>query len=688
MPPRPALGSGAVTVNSGGAAQLGYRETNTDLATVPNPFVVNGGAILANDAYQHISGNVLVTAAGGTLGSTYEGQSASYGWNKGLFIDGVLTGSGPLTLYQAGAAGELNGWGNGVGNAYNCSIVMFANNANSYSGTITVTGGGTGLNDYLGVNASTVLQYATINAVGNNSGGNQRFGSSTVVFQTGMGGATFGALEGSGNIVLTGTDEYYLATGGDAIALTVGGNGASTTYSGDLGGEGSLTKIGTGTMLLTNNSSYAGATAVDGGTLRLGVNQALPSGTVVTLTGGILNLNGYSSSISHLIVNISAMSQSNGALTVTTNSDGAVQLASAASSTASYTMSGGSLTVTAGPLDVGWYGSGTFNQTGGLVTTDNFLIVGRQTGSKGVYNISGGTVTNTGSFFGVGQQGSGTLYVSGSGLVVATSAGLSVGGLYGSGGNGTVNLLSGGRIQTIAVTTGGGISTFDFNGGTLQAAAGASTNFFSPLTNVVAGTGGAVIDSNGNDITFAAALGGSGGLTKGGDGQLVLTAGNTYTGPTTVTAGTLQLGNGSANGSIDHTGGLSLAAGAVVDYDLATNDTASYAIAGSGSLALTSGTLTLSGTDTYTGLTEVLDGTLILTSPSTIENWVGLFVGSSTSLFGPVALSAAVPASAAATSSATTTPVPEPGTLILLTTGTAAASAVVRRRKRARRFYS
>ena len=62
-------------------------------------------------------------------------------------------------------------------------------------------------------------------------------------------------------------NEPTAVSGGDGIALTVGGNGANTTYSGDLSGSGSLTKIGAGTMVLSNMVNYAGTTIVNGGAL-------------------------------------------------------------------------------------------------------------------------------------------------------------------------------------------------------------------------------------------------------------------------------------------------------------------------------------------------------------------------------------------------------------------------------------
>ena len=133
--------------------------------------------------------------------------------------------------------------------------------------------------------------------------------------------------------------------------------------------------------------------------------------------------------------------------------------------------------------------------------------------------------------------------VGGSGAVVAGGAGLSVGGLFGGGGNGTVNLNSGGRIQTTAVATGGGTSTFNFNGGTLQAAAGAERKLLSSLDQRRLRRRGATIDTNGNNIAFASPITGSGGLTKVGSGTMVVESNNSYSGSTIIRGGVLQLGN-------------------------------------------------------------------------------------------------------------------------------------------------
>ncbi|MDL2275382.1 autotransporter-associated beta strand repeat-containing protein, partial [Desulfosarcina sp. OttesenSCG-928-G10] len=105
------------------------------------------------------------------------------------------------------------------------------------------------------------------------------------------------------------------------------------------------------------------------------------------------------------------------------------------------------------------------------------------------------------------------------------------------------------------------------------------------------------------------------GLTKAGNGTLILTATNTYTGGTTVNAGTLQIGNGADTGSIANTGGVTVASGAALAFNRSDAITYGGVISGGGSLIQQgTGVLTLSGANTYTGDTTVSAGTLKLES--------------------------------------------------------------------------
>ena len=103
------------------------------------------------------------------------------------------------------------------------------------------------------------------------------------------------------------------------------------------------------------------------------------------------------------------------------------------------------------------------------------------------------------------------------------------------------------------------------------------------------------------------AISGTGQLTKTGSGALVLIVTNTYSGGTTISAGTLQIGNGGTSGSI---------VGNVTDNGTLAfdrSDTVAFGsvISGTGSLVqLGSGTLVLTGTNTYSGGTTISAGTL------------------------------------------------------------------------------
>jgi autotransporter-associated beta strand protein len=99
-----------------------------------------------------------------------------------------------------------------------------------------------------------------------------------------------------------------------------------------------------------------------------------------------------------------------------------------------------------------------------------------------------------------------------------------------------------------------GSGAFNFHGGTLKFGAA-----FDPSTKTVTfGTGGAVFDTTGFDITFANAVGnsGTGGLTKIGTNNLTLQGANTFTGATSVTGGRLILDGGT--NQISATAGLTL----------------------------------------------------------------------------------------------------------------------------------
>lgn len=103
---------------------------------------------------------------------------------------------------------------------------------------------------------------------------------STIQFGAGLPEAIFGGLAGDGQLSLENA-------GSAPVALNVGANNISTTYSGSLAGSGSLAKAGTGALTLTAASIFSGGTTLGGGILLIQDSTALGSGTV-THDGGQL----------------------------------------------------------------------------------------------------------------------------------------------------------------------------------------------------------------------------------------------------------------------------------------------------------------------------------------------------------------------------------------------------------------
>jgi autotransporter-associated beta strand protein len=236
----------------------------------------------------------------------------------------------------------------------------------------------------------------------------------------------------------------------------------------------------------------------------------------------------------------------------------------------------------------------------------------------------------------------------------------------------------------VTITNGG---TFDLNGVNQTIGSLASSD---PTTQVT--LGGATL-TTGNDNTstlFAGTISGTGGLTKIGSGVFTLAASSNYAGTTSIKGGTLKLGNSGALGAsglfltggllnlngnsitvptLDGTGGAisDLAATAGLSkLTVANSGTFAGSIQDGGSRQLAlhmagGGTLTLSGTNGYTGGTFVDSGTLIVTNPGALADGSSLTVGSAGAF--PASIVPAPVAGAAVAS------VPEPGSLLLLAAG-------------------
>ena len=157
--------------------------------------------------------------------------------------------------------------------------------------------------------------------------------------------------------------------------------------------------------------------------------------------------------------------------------------------------------------------------------------------------------------------------------------------------------------------------------------------FSAAIVPVAAGQA-AIIDTGTNNVTFATPLSGAGGLTKAGAGVLTLSVSNSFTGPTTVNAGTLNVGNAAALqssdvtanssvgftvpaaslGSLSGSGNVNLSGATVTAGGLNTSTVFNGSIVGNGNgfVKTGSGVMSVTNTSTYTGPTTIASGTLRL----------------------------------------------------------------------------
>ncbi|MCU0791281.1 MAG: autotransporter-associated beta strand repeat-containing protein [Opitutaceae bacterium] len=185
---------------------------------------------------------------------------------------------------------------------------------------------------------------------------------------------------------------------------------------------------------------------------------------------------------------------------------------------------------------------------GGTVISQGTLQIGNG-GTTGV--LGGGDVTNHGSLvFNRSDAVTVVHNIHGTGSVTKLGAGELSFTTNASTYTGATNLNGG----TLAFNSLGNLGTgtaINFNGGALRWGTGNIADITARTVTIEAG--GATLHTNGNDVSFANALGnsGAGGLTKAGLGSLTLNAASTYAGATTINGGALVAANtsGSATGA-------------------------------------------------------------------------------------------------------------------------------------------
>jgi fibronectin-binding autotransporter adhesin len=606
-----------VVVNSDGL--LAFNAGQTDTIGALN---MTGGAVDTSP-----TGTLTVAGAGGvTATSDATGLAATIDGNlvvtSGIF--NVGNGPGGDDLDVAANIGDNGGAGltkNGTGR-------MLISGTNTYTGTTFVSDGTLALGVINGVPTTSPLRVL-----------------SPAVFDLNGFDQTVPALTG------TGTVDNPTAT---TATLTVN-NAAADTFDGVIQGNLNLTKTGAGTFTLTNNSTYTGMTTVTGGTLANGIANALPVGTMLTVTApGTYDLAGFAQTVAGFQGN-GVITDSGAAATLTTNT--------AVDKDFSGTLTGALALTKTGPAQQTLSGTAANTYTGVTTVNDGTLNLNK----TGVVAVPGNLVVgdNVGGALTDVVQVSQSQQIADTASVTVNSDGLLV--IVAPATAETIGplTLNGGNVDTTAATltvTGTVTATSDPGGLaasiTGKLALGAGAGVF--VVNDGSGT---------DDLDVFADISGATGLTKLGAGRMVIAGTDTYTGGTNVVAGVLANGvvNGipvdtalvvNPGGTFDLSGfdqQLSVIAGAGTITNstgtlatLTVNDAADDTYAGllTGNLALTkinTGTLTLTGNNSYTGATNVNVGRLIVNGvqPNSPITVTGTAVLGGTGVTGTVTTNAA-----------------------------------------------
>ncbi|EIE0305798.1 autotransporter-associated beta strand repeat-containing protein, partial [Salmonella enterica] len=417
----------------------------------------------------------------------------------------------------------------------------------------------------------------------------------------------------------------------------------------------SLIKQGAGTLILNAENTYTGGTTISGGTLVATNVDALGSGDVTDDATLELNTGGtFDNAISgsgqvvksgdKMLTLSGANSYSGGTLI----SDGTLVASNVeALGTGDVTNDAVLELNTGGDFDNAISGSGqvvksgdkTLTLSGSNTYTGGTLISGGTLVASNVEALGSGDVTNdavlelnTGGDFDNAISGSGQVVKSGDETLTLSGANSYTGGTTISGGTlvaSNVEALGSGDVTDNAVlelNTGGDFDNAISGSGQVVKSGDetltlSGTNTYTGGTTISGGTlvatsvealgTGDVTDDATLELntggTFDNAISGSGQVVKSGDDVLTLSGANSYSGGTLISDGTLVASNVEALGTGDVTDNATL--------ELNTGGTFDNVISGSGQVVKSGDdTLTLSGSNTYTGGTLISDGTLVATS--------------------------------------------------------------------------
>ncbi|KKB07435.1 hypothetical protein VE26_11735 [Devosia chinhatensis] len=616
--------SGGTTVSAGTLAvsadanlgdtsgSLTISGTSTSLATTAS-FSSGRAVNLANGFIRPAAGTTL------TLSGVLSGTLLRMGGGGTLILSGSNNYTGGTTISNGTL--EVSAETNlGTGTAISFTNGTLATTGTfSSARTVFLNGAGT-----FAPSAGTTL---TLSGVISGSEALTQAGAGTLVLSgtnTNTGGTTVsaGTLDVTGSLVGT-VDVRDGATlkGSGSIAGVVtvrDGGSLSGTQGAGLTMGGLTLSSGSGLNITLGASAAGGVFTVNGdltldGTLNVSKGTDFGAGvySIIGYTGTLTNNGLALTSLGSGFTGLVQTSQSGIVNLVVDGSDSSIQFWNGVTTEPTQAVEGGDGTWTAGLDNTNWTtmsgtiplaaqgGFAIFQGTAGTVSVDNdagdVTATGLQFVTSG-YSVTGDALTFTGADPATIRVGDGT---AASATMVATISSM----LAGTAGiektdYGTL-VLSGANAYSGGTTISGGTlkigadSALGATGGGLTIATGvlATTASFTSSRSVSL-TGNAAIDTaDATTLTLAGVISGDGSLTKAGNGTLILTGNNSFSGTTTISAGTLQIGNGGTTGSLSG----NIINNANLVYSRSDAYTVPGSITGSGMLTLSGG-----GTATFT----------------------------------------------------------------------------------------
>ncbi|HZZ12702.1 MAG TPA: autotransporter domain-containing protein [Paraburkholderia sp.] len=520
-------GSTGVTINADNTVSGNFtRAANQFAFSVENNSTINSSANLSLTG-----GGSTGTARGAALLGTGNANRITQA------SGGVITTSG---AFNDGMA--ANGSGNTLVN--NGTIVTSGPNAYGMTAAWGQTNAGQ-LNN-------TLINSGSVTTSGSNARAASILGGSGTINNSGK-LATSGAA--SPTAYLQGNNDQLINSG----TITASGSGSDAVFSNtagssfvadiqNLAGGAIISQNGAGVRTLNGNTTFTNA-----GLVQSGVGTAITMGNgndaLILQTGSVIN-----------------GSADGGAGTNTVTLQGTGTASNAFDHFQTLLMQGTLWNWTgSGTFSLAHVQSGTLNLTGTLGASATALVDSGAILQANAQNLPA-TVTDNGLVrFAQDTAGTYAGLISGSGAVDKTGAGVLTLAPTAAAGN----TYSGGTTisqGTLAVSAdnalGASAGSLAFNGGTLQL--GNSFDLASTRA-ITLGAGGGTIDTQSFSTTLSQTVSGSGALTKTGSGSLLLNGVNTYSGATTIAAGTLAIGDAAhANAALGGGGATQVFAGATL----------------------------------------------------------------------------------------------------------------------------